>query len=487
MSDVERAIEAVLAERLSLPPAVTSLAERFAGAGHEIAVVGGAVRDALLGRVHGDTQPDYDFATDASPERVRELVDGWHEGLWTQGERFGSIGFMRDGIRLEVTTYRADLYAPASRKPATSEVADLVTDLGRRDFTVNAMAYVLPERRFVDPLGGAVDLDRKILRTPGTPEDSFTDDPLRMLRAARFVSQLGLAPAPGVVEAMRAMSQRLSIVSAERIRDELSKLLLGTYPSIGLELATETGISALILPELPALKLEQDPIHRHKDVYAHSLAVLEKICAYDQGAPDLVLRIAGLLHDIGKPATRAFGSDGVSFHYHDVVGARMAIGRLRALTYPTDVIEPVATLIELHLRFHTFRMGWTDAAVRRYARDAGELLDRLNVLVRCDCTTRNRKKAREVEEAMDGYEVRLAEVRAQEDLDAIRPPIDGHQVMAFLGVPPGPIIGRALDHLLEIRLEDGEYSPERAFDELSAWAAEQGIQVAGMREVPPSA
>lgn len=471
-ADVAAAIEAVLAERLKLPDAVGDLATRFVEAGHQLYLVGGVIRDALLGRI--DPVPDLDLATDATPSQTKAIVAGFHEGLWTQGEAFGSVGLIRDGVRYEITTFRTDAYAPASRKPEVAEVADIETDLSRRDFRVNAMAVSLPDRRFLDPLGGVQDLHMKLLRTPGAPEDSFSDDPLRMVRAARFVSQLGLAPAPEVIEAMRAMAPRLDIVAAERIREELVKLLLGTYPSIGLELATETGLAERFLPELPALKLEQDPIHRHKDVYGHSLAVLDKITTFDREEPDLVLRLAGLLHDIGKPATRKIGEEGVSFHHHDVVGARMAIERLRAMAFPSEIINPVATLIELHLRFHTFKMGWSDSAIRRYARDAGDLLDRLNILVRCDCTTRNKRRARELEQAMDRFEERLAEVRAKEDLAAIRPPIDGNEVMAHLGIRPGPMVGKALAHLLEIRLEEGEYERERAFAELDAWMAEQG-------------
>jgi poly(A) polymerase len=465
----EAAIEAVLAAQLSLPPEADALAERFADAGKELYVVGGAVRDALIGRA---TPPDLDFATDAAPEETKRILEGWSEAIWTQGEAFGSIGAMKGGHRFEITTFRADAYAPESRKPDVVEVADIDTDLSRRDFTVNAMAVRLPDRRFFDPFGGANDLAAKRLRTPGAPEDSFTDDPLRMLRAARFVSQLGLSPEL-VVDAMRAMAPRIQIVSPERIRDELIKLLEGTYPAIGFELMTATGLSERLLPELPALKLEQDPIHQHKDVYAHSLAVLEKICKVERERelePSATLRLAGLLHDIGKPATRRIDSEGVSFHHHDVVGARMARERLRALAFPKDQIEDIASLIELHLRFHTFRMGWTDSAVRRYARDAGTLLDDLNILVRCDCTTRNKRKARELMAAMDAYEGRLAEVRAAEDLAAIRPPIDGHAVMAYLGVGPGPLVGEAREALLEHRLEHGEYSPDDAYALLDRFA-----------------
>lgn len=478
MTGFEEAIGAVLNAQLVLPEEAFALAQRFDEAGLELYVVGGAVRDALIGR---QTPPDLDFATDARPEVTKRLLEGWAEAIWTQGEAFGSIGALRNGHRFEVTTFRADEYAPHSRKPDVAEAADIQTDLSRRDFTVNAMALRLPDRRFFDPFGGANDLTAKLLRTPGAPQESFSDDPLRMLRAARFVSQLGLAPAPEVIDAMRAMSSRISIVSADRIREELLKLLAGDLPWVGFELMTETGLSELLLPELPALKLEQDPIHQHKDVYAHSLAVLKRICEHDAEAPDATLRLAGLLHDIGKPATRRIDADGVSFHHHDVVGARMARERLRTLAFPNDQIEEIAKLIELHLRFHTFRMGWTDSAVRRYARDAGPLLDRLNILVRCDCTTRNRRKARELMAAMDAYELRLAEVRAQEDLDAIRPQLDGNQIMAYLGIPPGRMVGEARELLLEHRLEHGEVAPDDLYALLDRFADEHGLDAPRVR------
>ena len=467
-------LSARLRDLLKLPGFVDDLAKRFRSAGHELYLVGGSVRDALLERAHWD----YDFATDAKPDEVLQLVSGWHEGKWLQGVEFGTVGVAKQGHRLEITTFREERYAEGSRKPAVTPLPSIEAELARRDFTINAMAVRLPERTVIDPYEGAADLARKVLRTPGEPADSFSDDPLRMLRAARFVALLDVEPDPAVVRAMSEMRERLRIVSAERIRDELTKILNTDRPSKGLDLATQTGLCDLFLPELPALQLEQDPVHRHKDVYRHTLAVVDKIVASEPPGtgPDTALRMAGLLHDVGKPATRKIGPDGVSFHHHEVVGAQMARKRLQALRYPSDFIEEVAELIALHLRFHTFRSGWSDSAVRRYVRDAGPMLDRLNRLVRSDSTTRNKMRARELSVAMDTLEERIARLAAEEDLKRIRPPIDGHEVMKHLGVKPGPVVGDALDHLLEIRLERGEYSKEEAFALLDDWASAQGIQ-----------
>jgi poly(A) polymerase len=464
-------VAARVRELVRVSSVAEDLAKRFQKAGHLLYLVGGSVRDALLERAHDDE----DFATDAKPEKVLEIVRGWHEGTWLQGVQFGTVGVSKRGKRLEITTFRQERYDESSRRPEVQPVGSIEEDLARRDFTINAMAVRLPDRTFLDPFGGLPDLASRTLRTPGRPEDSFDDDPLRMLRAARFVAQLDLSPAEDLVAAMHAMRDRLQIVSAERIRDELSKLLNTERPSKGLDLATQTGLCDLFLPELPALRLEQDPVHRHKDVYAHTLAVVDKIVATDPDsrAPDTALRMAALLHDVGKPATRRIGPEGVSFHHHEVVGAQMAEKRLRALRYPGDFVEEVVELIAMHLRFHTFRMGWSDSAVRRYVRDAGPLLDRLNRLVRSDCTTRNKFRARELSAAMDALEERIAHLASEEDLKRIRPPIDGNDVMRHLDVRPGPLVGKALDHLLEIRLERGEYSREEAFAFLDEWARAQ--------------
>ena len=462
-------IAARLREMIHLPQDVAELAHRFVARGFELYLVGGSVRDAVLGRIHDDL----DFATSAKPNEILDVVRGWAEATWLTGIEFGTVGVARRGHRLEITTFRGEKYREDSRKPIIETVSSIEADLARRDFTINAMALRLPERALVDPHGGIGDLAARVLRTPLAPEVSFSDDPLRMLRAARFAAVLECKPAPGLVAAMTAQRARLKIVSAERIRDELSKLLAAPKPSIGLDLATETGLSELFLPELPALKLQQDPIHRHKDVYRHTLAVVDKLAAGDpEQEPDVLLRMAGLLHDIGKPATRRFDKGKVSFHHHEVVGAQMTAKRLRALRYPNEFVDDCAMLVELHLRFHTFRMGWTDSAVRRYVRDAGGLLDQLNRLVRADCTTRNALKARALSDAMDELESRIAELAQQEDLKRIRPPLNGHEVMQFLAVPPGPAVGRALDYLLEVRLDRGEYSKDEAYVLLEAWKAE---------------
>jgi poly(A) polymerase len=446
------------------------LARRFAGAGHSLYLVGGSVRDALL----GVASPDYDLTTDARPERILELVQPWADHVWLQGQAFGTIGAAQGEMRVEITTFRAEVYRPDSRKPAVTFSDSLDTDLSRRDFTVNAMAIALPDPVMVDPYGGIDDLlIHKRLRTPLDPEVSFLDDPLRMMRAARFMAGLGLEPDPAVVQAATDLAGRLEVVSAERIRDELSKLLVVADPSAGLWFLVQTGLAVEFLPELPGLALEQDPIHHHKDVLAHTIAVVAKT------RPELVVRLAALLHDIGKPKTRSFGPEGVSFHLHDVVGARMTEERLRALKYPKDIIEQVAQLVLLHLRFHTYKMGWTDKAIRRYVRDAGPLLDDLNHLVRCDCTTRNQAKARALSKRMDDLEERIADLAEREELASIRPAIDGHRVMELLGVTPGRVVGEALDMLLEARIEEGPMTEEDAEQRLLAWAASREIPTQG--------
>ena len=448
---------------LEVDPLAVELGERFRTAGFQLFLVGGAVRDLLLKR---EPSTNLDFATNARPEQTVSVLQGWAGSILLVGIKFGTVVARKDGRDLDVTTFRTEVYPGDDRHPRVEFASELEVDLSRRDFTVNAMAVRLPEREFVDPFGGLKDLAAKRLETPLEPEVSFGDDPLRMLRAARFASSLELVPTPHVVAAMRSMVPRLEIVSAERVRDELSKLLLSPKPSLGLNLAVETGLADRFLPELPALKLEQDPVHRHKDVLRHTYAVVEG-CDPD----DLVLRLAALLHDVGKPATRAFTADGVQFHHHEVVGARIAEERLRALRYPNDVVRDVVTLVELHLRFHTYRMGWNDAALRRYVRDAGPLLDRLNQLVRADCTTRNVDKAKALAALQDDLELRIARLAEQENLQAIRPPLDGDEVMARLEIPPGPTVGRALAYLLEERLERGPIDRDEAYRLLDEWAA----------------
>jgi poly(A) polymerase len=463
---------------LGISDALAPLTARFVEAGHEIALVGGPVRDIMLGGSWSSN--DLDLTTDARPEVVEALVRGWADHVWDVGMRFGTVGAIRGEHRLEITTYRTESYDPGSRKPEVSYGDSLAGDLARRDFTVNAMAVRLPTLEFVDLHDGVRDLGERILRTPIAPEESFGDDPLRMMRAARFVSQLGFAIAPDVLAAMHDMAPRLEIVSAERIRDELTKLLMGARPRLGLAVLVETGLAAYVLPELPGLKLEIDEHHRHKDVYEHSLTVMEQAIDLEtshepSSGPDLVLRLAALLHDIGKPKTRRFEADGgVSFHHHEVVGARMVRKRLTALRYPHEVIDEVATLTELHLRFHGYGTGeWTDSAVRRYVRDAGDQLVRLHKLTRADSTTRNRKRAAALQAAYDSLEERIAVLAAQEELDAIRPDLDGNAIMEILGIPPGRDVGAAYNYLLELRLDRGPLGAEEAERELRAWWAER--------------
>ncbi|MCE0486995.1 CCA tRNA nucleotidyltransferase [Ornithinimicrobium sediminis] len=462
-------------------PLLTQLGERFAAAGHELALVGGPVRDAFLGRL----SPDLDFTTSARPDEIEQVLRGWAEHTWDVGRAYGTIGARRDATTVEVTTYRADAYDAASRKPVVAFGDNLADDLVRRDFTVNAMALRLPQAEFVDPHDGLTDLAKQLLRTPHTPEVSFSDDPLRMMRAARFVSQLGMGVAPEVAEAMSEMAGRLRIVSAERVRDELSKLLLGAQPRAGLEVLVDSGMADIVLPELPALQLEVDEHHRHKDVYEHSLMVLEQAIDLEDppGAegqdvvvgPDLVLRLAALLHDIGKPATRRFEpGGGVSFHHHEVVGAKLTRARLRALRYDKETVRDVSRLVELHLRFHGYGTGeWTDSAVRRYITDAGPLLGRLHKLTRSDSTTRNRRKAARLAATYDELEQRIGRLREQEELAAVRPELDGHEIGQLLGIAPGPVLGRAYKHLLAVRLDQGPIGQDAAEAELRRWWAQQ--------------
>ncbi len=471
---------------LRIAPIADELGARFAAAGHEFALVGGSVRDALLDRLGHDL----DFTTSALPDTTRELVDGWADAVWDVGRAFGTIGARKGDFQIEITTYRADAYDRTSRKPQVTFGDSITDDLLRRDFTVNAMAVTLPGREFIDPYGGLRDLARQTIRTPGTPEASFSDDPLRMMRAARFTSQLGFDVAPEVVDAMRRMADRLEIVSSERVRDELSKLVLSDHPRPGLTLMVDTGLADRVLPELPALRLEIDEHHRHKDVYEHSLTVLEQAIELEDrlpgGGPDLVSRLAALLHDIGKPRTRRFeAGGGVSFHHHDVVGSKLVRKRLTALHYPSAVVDSVAKLTELHLRFHGYGGGeWTDSAVRRYVRDAGEELPRLHVLTRSDCTTRNRNKALALSAAYDHLEERIARLSEEEQLAAIRPDLDGRQIMETLGIGPGPLVGRAYKHLLDVRLDQGPLDEHAASAELRRWWAEQPEHLASEPSTP---
>jgi len=448
------------------------LAGRFGAAGHSLYLVGGVVRDAILDRL--TERHDLDLTTDARPDEVERVLRDWADAVWDQGKRFGTIGARKAERVFEITTHRAEAYSPDSRKPDVEFSTSIEADLSRRDFTVNAMALRLPGAgarttpELVDPFDGLTDLAAQRLRTPLSPDESFGDDPLRMMRAARFVAGYGLSPDPDLVAAVTDMRDRLEIVSAERVRDELDKLMVVERPAPGLWFLVTTGLSDQFLPELSALGLEQDPIHRHKDVLAHTIAVVEKT------PPDRVLRLAALFHDVGKPKTRSFGPEGVSFHHHEVVGARMTRERMRAMRYPAEDVEVVSTLVELHLRFHTYRLGWTDRAVRRYVRDAGPLLDRLNLLTRSDCTTRNEGRARALARRMDELERRIEELRAQEEIDAIRPDLDGRQVMGVLGIPPGRGVGQALSFLLELRLDEGPLGEEEATRRLLEWWRSEG-------------
>jgi poly(A) polymerase len=461
-------------------PLLTELGSRFVDDGHEIALVGGPVRDAFLGRV----SPDLDLTTSASPEQTQAILAGWANAHWDLGRAFGTIGARKGKHVIEVTTYRADAYDRVSRKPVVAFGDNLPDDLVRRDFTVNAMAMRLPSLEFVDPHQGLADLAARTLRTPGAPEVSFADDPLRMMRAARFQSQLGFTAAPAVVAAMTEMAPSLEIVSAERVRDEFVKLMTGSAPRQGLTLFVETGLAARVLPELPALKLELDEHHRHKDVYEHSLIVLEQAIALEGPAdgpassvpgPDLVLRLAALLHDIGKPATRRFDDGGgVSFHHHEMVGAKLTARRMKAMRFDKDTIKAVSRLVELHLRFHGYGGGeWTDSAVRRYVTDAGPLLPRLHRLTRSDCTTRNVRKAQTLSRIYDDLETRIARLMEQEQLEAVRPELDGNEIAEVLGIVPGPMLGRAYKHLLEVRLDQGPIGREAAVEALRVWWADQ--------------
>jgi poly(A) polymerase len=475
MSNEQReAAAALLRERV---PAAAEIGRLFARHGHELALVGGLVRDVFLGQ---QPESELDLATDATPDQVLELTRDWADKTWTIGIAFGTVGLRKGSSVYEITTYRSEQYGRTSRRPDVRYGRSLEQDLGRRDFTVNAMAARLPGYEFADPYRGLDALRDKVLRTPGPPERSFDDDPLRILRAARFAAKLGFTVAPEVRAAMTEQAGRLEIVSAERITAELTKLMLTQDPALGIDVLVQTGVAGEVLPEVSRLRMEADEHHRHKDVYQHSLTVLRQAIALEPGYGldgDLVVRLAALLHDIGKPRTRSLLPDGrVAFHHHEVVGAKMTTRRLTALRFPNDVVRDVSRLVELHLRFHGYGTGeWTDSAVRRYVRDAGPLLSRLHVLTRADCTTRNRAKAARLARAYDGLEERIAELSEREELARIRPELDGNDIMRILGIPPGPLVGRAYDFLLELRIAEGELGRDRVTQELLRWAAAEGI------------
>ena len=463
--------EVAIASLIKGAPLASSLAQSFAAQGFRLALVGGPVRDALLGRLGNDL----DFTTNAKPEETKKILKAWTENIWETGIEYGTVAGKRGDTTVEVTTYRSESYDPQSRKPEVSYGEDIAGDLSRRDFTVNAMALELttdvPE--FIDPYNGLADLAEKILRTPITAERSFSDDPLRMMRAARFASQLGFEIAPDVLQAMKDMAGRISIISAERVRDEFTKVLMSTRPRLGITILVETGLAEIVLPEVPKLRLEIDEHHHHKDVYEHSITVLEQAIAHEDrlGGPNLVIRLAALLHDIGKPKTRSLiAGGGVSFHHHEIVGARLAKSRLKALRFDGETIDQVESLVALHLRFHGYGDGeWTDSAVRRYVRDADDLLIHLHVLTRADCTTRNLKKAERLAKVYDSLEARIAKLMEEEELSKIRPDLDGAQVMQLLQIKPSAAVGKALDFLLELRLENGPLGQERATKELLDW------------------
>ena len=468
----ELAIRSLIAQA----PLASSLAEVFRLAGFRLALVGGSVRDAILGRLGSDL----DFTTNAPPDISRKILSKWAEDVWDIGIAFGTVAGKRGDTTVEVTTYRSESYIAQSRKPEVRYGDSIEGDLRRRDFTINAMALELTQGapRFIDPYNGLRDLAERILRTPGTPQESFSDDPLRMLRAARFASQLKFALAPEVLKAMKEMAPRISIVSAERVREEFSKLLLSQEPRVGISILVDSGLADLLLPEIPKLKLEIDEHHHHKDVYEHSLTVLEQAITLEDrlGGPDLIIRLAALLHDIGKPKTRALiEGGGVSFHHHEVVGARLAKERLQAMRYDGDTIAAVTSLITLHLRFHGYGDGeWTDSAVRRYVRDAGGYLAHLHVLTRADCTTRNRRKAAVLAATYQSLEERIDVLMEEEELSRLRPDIDGAEVMRLLNIKPSRAVGEALDFLLELRIEQGPLGTKRAQQELMTWWTARG-------------
>ncbi|MDO4253061.1 MAG: CCA tRNA nucleotidyltransferase [Rothia sp. (in: high G+C Gram-positive bacteria)] len=463
-----------LLDSTSIHPLAQELGELFVAAGFELALVGGPVRDLLLGQ----NSSDLDFTTNAHPDQTIELVQHWADALWEIGKEYGTIGIRKRNTMIEITTYRAEAYTADSRKPAVVFGTSLQEDLFRRDFTINAMALRLPQLALIDPYGGIRDLSSGLIQTPGKAEDSFSDDPLRMMRAARFAARFNMELAPEVLAAMTHMAQRITVISAERVRDELVKLINAPFPVIGINLVVDSGLASYILPEIPALQLEVDEHHRHKDVYQHSLRVLEQAAAQETDAagavpgPDFILRFAALMHDIGKPATRKFESNGsVSFLHHDLVGAKLVKKRMRALRFDNETTKAVARLVELHMRFYGYGdSGWSDAAVRRYVRDAGDLLERLHRLTRADVTTRNKRKAQRISRAYDDLENRIEQLAHQEELAALRPELNGEQIMALLDIPPGPAVGKAYKYLLDLRLDEGLLGQEQVILRLRQWA-----------------
>jgi poly(A) polymerase len=459
---------------LSSKPLASDLAEKFAKAGFTLALVGGPVRDAILGRLGNDL----DFTTNAKPDETKSIIKKGADSIWETGREFGTIAAQFGDVTVEITTYRSEKYESQSRNPEVNFGDNIEGDLLRRDFTVNAMALELTTTppTFIDNFDGVNDLVRKVLRTPGTPENSFSDDPLRMMRAARFAAQLGFEVDPSVIAAIKAMAARIEIISAERVRDEFVKLIMSENPRIGIALLVDTGLADYVLPEIPKLKLEIDEHHHHKDVYEHTLKVLEQAISLEDrlGGPNLVIRLAALLHDIGKPKTRELiPGGGVSFHHHEVVGARMAKERLKTLRFSNDVVDDVSSLVFLHLRFHGYGTGeWTDSAVRRYIRDAEHQLIHLHVLTRADCTTRNQRKAESLAKTYDSLEERILKLMAEEELEKIRPDLDGLEIMAILGISPSPVVGRAYQYLLDLRMDRGPLGPDVAKAELLKWWSE---------------
>jgi poly(A) polymerase len=470
-SNLGAAGELAIQSLITAAPLASSLAQAFGEKGFRLALVGGPVRDAIIGRIGNDL----DFTTDAHPHETKKILKSWADNVWDTGIAFGTIAGKRGDTTVEVTTYRSEKYEEGSRNPDVEFGDTIEGDLSRRDFTVNSMALELTTTKpeFIDPFGGLEDLKKKVLRTPSSAEQSFSDDPLRMMRATRFASQLNFDIHPEVLAAMNSMAGRISIISAERIRDEFIKMLMSANPRLGITILVDTGLAELVLPEIPKLRLEVDEHHHHKDVYEHSITVLEQAISQEDrlGGPNLVIRLAALLHDIGKPKTRnLIEGGGVSFHHHEVVGARLAKTRMKALRFDNETIDAVETLVALHLRFHGYGDGeWTDSAVRRYVRDADELLTHLHVLTRADCTTRNAKKAERLAKTYDGLENRIAKLAEEEELSKIRPDLDGAQVMQLLSLKPSADVGKALDFLMELRMEHGPLGEERATQELLQW------------------